>query len=555
MRVLIGSVLSLIRSLLPRRLSEAERVFMAANRIYWQSHDGLNETPLDACILIEPNTQAILRHCNATFASIAAHASGLRPLFLMQGGGSSVWALLRSYYPDAGFVSLVSWRGLSFLFPALLRAISTFRKTRSPAELLDFTVDGIRFGDVIYDNVLTMGYATVSRIDFRTFRSLVAFYWYRSLILDILHRYDIKTSVFSHTIGIASGTFARYLLKDGVETITRLGSHQLLLKKNRSLEDVKIYPMKPEPGYFKWMLARYQNDVAAPAASYLEARFNQDVNHLSVDLAFNRGKRLYTTREEFCLEMGFDPSNATVFVMLHAFNDFPHSHFTRPMLFQDYYVWFRRTLEMAAKIPHVNWVFKEHPAAAYYVTRDVDYDEIFGAGCPTNIRFLSRNADFTSASVRYLADAIVTCQGTVGMEYSSLGIPCVLAGESPYSGLGFTVEPESIADYERQLREIDSLPRLNDDQIKRARTVMYFELQMMQEAPFLFCPYYDLDAIMTMTPDRFYRDAAAHLDQADPKALNDQFQTLADFVRQGDYTQYVNLDKFGFMRGAINARL
>jgi hypothetical protein len=552
MRILFGLVLSLIRSLFPRRLSEAERVFMAANRSFWQSHDGAAATPPEACILIEPNAQPMLRHCNASFAAIAAHARGLRPLFIMQESGASVRRLLRSYYPDAGFVSLASWHGLAFLFPALISAVRAFRKTRSPAELLDFTVDGIRFGDVIYDDVLSMGYATVSQIDLRTLRSLIAFYWYRSLIRDILRRYDIKTSVFSHTIGIASGTFARYLLKDGVETITRLGSHQLLLKKNRSLAEVKVYPVKPEPGYFEWMLTHYDSDVASLAESYLEARFKQDVDHLSVDLAFNREKRLYTTREEFCREMGFNSANATVFVMLHAFNDFPHSHFTRPMLFQDYYVWFRRTLEMAATIPHVNWVFKEHPAAAYYVTRDVDYDEIFGSTTPANIRFLSRDADFNAASVRYLADAIVTCQGTVGMEYSSLGTPCLLAGESPYSGLGFTVEPESIADYERQLMEINTLASLNDDQIKRARTVMYFELQMMQEAPFLFCPYYDLDAIMAMTADRFYRDTAAHLHQADPKALNDQFQTLTDFVCHDAYTQYINLDKFEFMRGAVN---
>jgi hypothetical protein len=553
MSVLIGLMVSAVRSIFPCRLNQTERVFAAANRAFWQPVADAAGKPTAAYVLVEPNAQPIIRHCNATFAAIVAHTRGLRPLFIVQDGGSSAAQLLKSYHPDAEIVSLATWRYLSRLIPALFRAVRAVRQIRSTSALLEFTVDSIRFGDVVYDDILSKGYATVSRIDFRTFRSLAAFYWYRSLILDIRRRYQIETSVFSHTIGINSGTFARYLLEAGSETITRLGSHQIILKKSRSLDEVKVYPIKPEPAYFDWMLAHYDSDVGPLAEEYLEARFNQSVKQVAVDLAFNREKRLFTTRDEFCRDKGLDPARPTVFVMLHAFNDFPHSHFVKPMLYQDYYVWFRRTLATAVKVPDVNWVFKEHPAAAYYTTRDVDYAAIFGPGLPDNVYFLDRDADFNAASLRYLADAIVTCQGTVGMEYSSLGIPCVLAGESPYSGLGFTYEPASIADYERQLKEIKTLPRLNEDQIKRARSVMYFELRLLQETSFLFCPYFDLDTIMKMTADRFYGDAAAHLSQADPQALADQINSLAEFVRNDTCTQYINTEKFEFMRPVIDA--
>jgi len=270
-----------------------------------------------------------------------------------------------------------------------------------------------------------------------------------------------------------------------------------------------------------------------------------------VDLAFNRKNRLYKSSDEFCRVMGLDPSRPTVFVMLHAFNDFPHSHFTKPMLFQDYYVWFRRTLEIATKVTTVNWVFKEHPAAALYVTHDLNLDDLFGGMSEAHIRFLSRDANFNAASVAVIASAVVTCQGTVGLEYSSMGKPCLLAGESPYSGLGFSNEPSTVADYERQLYQIASLPRLTDDQIRGARTALYFQLRMLQNSPFLFCPFYGHDEIVAMTNQRFWATAASHLQNTESSALEHQVDSLAEFVRQESNTQYVDVEKYDFMRPVI----
>ena len=50
--------------------------------------------------------------------------------------------------------------------------------------------------------------------------------------------------------------------------------------------------------------------------------------------------------------------------------------------------------------------------------------------------------------MRYLADAIITCISTAGLEYSAQGIPCVLGGEGGYSGLGFTIKPNDVGEYE-----------------------------------------------------------------------------------------------------------
>ncbi len=503
-------------------------------------------------MLVEPNAHPILNHCNATFAAAVARARNLRPLYVLDSGNAATRALLRSYAPHAEFVSMETPRYFAFLALAVFRAWRTYRRLEKPGDILELSVDGIRFGDMVYDDILTGGYATVDRVDRRTLRSLVAFYWYHGVIRDIMRCYQVKTAIFSHTIGISSGSFARTLLRGNVEVMTRLGSHQTVIKKSHQLADLGVFPLHPEPQYFDWMLAQYEEHVETPAMTYLEARFNQDVNQVAVDLAFNRQKRRYGSANEFCREMGLDPGLPTVFVMLHAFNDFPHSHFARPMLFQDYYVWFQRTLQIARRVSGVNWVFKEHPAAVYYVTRDLDLDAVFAAERDPHIDFLGRDADFNAASVAVIASAVVTCQGTAGMEYSCLGIPSVLAGESPYSGLGFSVEPQTIAEYEQQLKQIATLPRLTAAQVRRARAALYFELYMLQQAPFLFCPFYTLPEIREMTPERFWTEAAAHLRAADRAQLEQQVATLGDFACRENYTQFIDLERFGFMRPVVD---
>src|SRR5437899_2153761 len=86
-------------------------------------------------------------------------------------------------------------------------SVSPYRSINNPRELLEFRVDEIRFGDVIYDAVLAHGYATINAIDLRTLQKLQSFYFLRSVILAIIKEHEIATAVFAHTIGLRGAVF------------------------------------------------------------------------------------------------------------------------------------------------------------------------------------------------------------------------------------------------------------------------------------------------------------------------------------------------------------
>lgn len=527
--------------------------FIEVNRAFWKqfwpSHDGRENTRY---VLIEASENQIINLCNASFGAIVCHARHLRPVYLLNGlRDRSIRRVLESYHPDACFIYTTQPRYLLARVWAFSLALQAWLKLEKPRDILNFRVDGIRFGDIIYDNTLVRGYATLKVVDRKVLSVLYAFFLHRHMINDIIRRYRLDSFVVAHTIGMFGGTFSRYLVRNGIEVINRVGSHEIVLKKYQTASDIGFYPARPEAPYINLLKCLPDEEVIPLADNYLNERHNQHIRHISVELAFSKTKRLFGNRHEFNSHYGLDPAKNTVFVMLHAFNDHPHSHFSTPMYFQDYYDWFEKTLEIAKNVDSVNWIFKEHPAADLYPTRDVDLEEIFAHLHASHIRFLNRHADFNALSIRYVADAIVTCVGTAGMEYACLGIPCVLGGEAPYSGFGFTVEPASLSEFSNCLRTIKDIPRLGDEQIKAAKIVMFFELPLIHSQRYLFCPYYEFHQIHVTRPDTVLSDFANVLCETPADDLRKQISTLSEYVANPHYTQYINVEKYPFMQPAI----
>lgn len=528
---------------------EGEKEFTEANRNFWK-HYG-KRSPNESrrrYVLVEASENPVINMCNASFGAIVCHARQLSPLYLLPGWRDrSLRRILDSYHPDSRYIYTTDMRFLVGRLQAAGLAVRAWRKLKTPRDILDFRVDGLKFGDIVYDNVLVKGYATIRKINLDVLHVLYVFFHHRQMINDIIRRYPLDSFVVSHTIGMFGGTFSRYLLKHRIEVLNRIGSQEILVQKYRSSADVGFYPVKPERHHFEYLMS-LPDDVVLPLANaYLDERHNQRISHLAVELAFNKDKRLFDSREEFCQVEGFDPKKKIAFVMLHAFNDHPHSHFAKPLEFQDYFDWFERTLRVAQTVDSVNWVFKEHPAASYYRTKDVDLHAIFARVSQPNIVFLDADADFNALSIRFLADAIVTCLGTAGMEYACVGIPCLLGGESPYSGFGFAIEPDTTAEYESSLRGLDKIDRLTPEQMKAAKIVTYFELSMLNRAQYLFCPQYDYRQIVAMTSSKMLADAADWIRRADIGALNRQVDVLSGFVKDSTRTQFIDFDCHPYM--------
>ena len=544
----VTAVLRLYHRIVPVSSSAEQLDFIKHNAAFWKRYFPVGQ-PGENCgyILVIDEKHPVTSLSIASFAYIVAQTKKLKLLFVSRLLRDDAKIRLFSSYPvSVSFLYLRGWRYLVMRILARAAAAKAYRSIRTPQELLEFKVDGIRFGDVLYDAVLAEGYATIDVIDHRLLRKLRQFYFFRYCVKDVIKRYDVQTSVLGHIVGLFGSVFSRYLLQHGIEVLNRVGSHQIVVKKYHKLEELGVYTGKLERKYFKLMMENDDGTIVRFTDEYFERRVNREVEDHDAALAYSHQKKTFTEKQSFCAEYNLDRTKPIVFVMLHAFNDFPHSHFSKPMIFQDYYHWFLHTLEIAQAVKTVNWIFKEHPAARYYPTKDVDIEEIFERIEFDHIRFLNSEANFNSHSVQYLAKALITCIGTAGLEHALVGIPCVLAGESPYSGFGFTVEPNNAQEYRNCLENIGQLPPLSDMQVKAAKIVAYFFFCLYNEGVnYFFCPQISYKAIYGWNDTynrQFWKRASAQFqDEEHVEKMKNQVKELSRFILDDSWTQYFDM--------------
>lgn len=183
--------------------------------------------------------------------------------------------------------------------------------------------------------------------------------------------------------------------------------------------------------------------------------------------------------DEVRRQLGLDPAKKTVVVYSHILWD--ANLFYGDDLFDDNEHWFIETLKAACANERVNWVVKLHPAIKWKMEWDGakgELDEEIAirqkiGRLPPHVKLLYPNTDINTYSLLSLTDVGVTIRGTIGIELSCLGVPVITAGSGRYSGLGFTHDPRTRADYLALLSRVQELPKLDAAQHDLARKYAY----------------------------------------------------------------------------------
>ena len=138
----------------------------------------------------------------------------------------------------------------------------------------------------------------------------------------------------------------------------------------------------------------------------------------------------------------------------------------------------------------VNWIIKEHP----YAYKENYFSPTLGAKTNAEKELNQIAADckhialfdkkFSSSTLVNCLAAIVTCQGSVGLEYPCLGIPAILASDSYFGGLGFTIEPRTESEYFSYLENLKDTEKykLSKEQIDKANVYNYITYKASQIA-------------------------------------------------------------------------
>jgi len=356
-------------------------------------------------------------------------------------------------------------RNFAYRILCKLVALRISAALRRPEDILELEYDGIRVGDLIYDDVLKLsGRRTIERIDgdvrLAVTRSYNYYLQYRALFRERRYAYYIST----HTAYSQYGLLCRVALSSGVKVIETTDI-QMAFYESIARDSL--------PTYHDGIRNSIVSELAAPtiaaselresAQAALQRRLNAQVNQIDAEKAY-RGKTY--SRSQFCEALGLEPGRKIAFVLAHVFSDAPH--LSSGMLHVDYYQWLQATLRICARVAGMQWVVKPHPSASLYGEEGMVEKMARDAGarnvvvCPP---------DLNTRSLCECADALVTVHGTAGLEFACLGIPTVLAGRPFYRGFGFTIEPATQEEYGLALARLATASPLPEEQQQRALEV------------------------------------------------------------------------------------
>lgn len=512
-------------------LAAENKDFIEQNRDFWSSYSmkkGKHK------ILIEEPSIPAITHANGVFTVILNQAKSFTPVWLHS--KRCKIELLKSYVPNAEYLKMpLSPIKKIKLFFIVLKEFIIIHKTK---DILSFSYDGVKYGDIVYDTYLaTFQLATIKKIDLKLIPIIYSCICRHEYIRKILQCNNFEAVLTSHQIGIHSGVMLRTALRYGYKGFLRAGHHESTLQCFENLDEIYDYEYKPLPEDIDKIILKLGSTFDMAYKSILNKQISGKGSKDGM-YAFSKNNKYYLDRKSFNNDYGLDSKRNNVFIMLHAFNDHPHSHFEW-MIFKDYYDWFIKTLKFAEKNDSVNWIFKQHPSIKLYPTKDVSIDTLF-LNLPKHITYISEKKQIDTQSLIYCSDAIITCLGSAGFELPAMGgIPSITAGDNFYTDLGFALEPQNKNEYFNILENVHNINRLTSEQQKRAQAA-YMYIYYYSKINVSACPTLSNEDEKDQNANVWYWEKANNLYVAKEETIKNE---LYNYIAQINKSKFKRLSR------------
>jgi hypothetical protein len=207
----------------------------------------------------------------------------------------------------------------------------------------------------------------------------------------------------------------------------------------------------------------------------LEARYS---GTRAIQRHYQAADTVVQTKQDVLGPLGMDAEKKVVVIFSHVLWD--ANLFYGEDLFENFGDWLVHSVEAACKNPHVNWLVKLHPSnltkRGFHGSERVDEVELIErhvGTLPAHVALVFPDTDVSTLSLYRWADVGITVRGTPGVEMPCFGRPVLTAGTGRYSGLGFTIDSGTRAEYLDRLARVQDVGPLTSDEVQRAKWYAY----------------------------------------------------------------------------------
>jgi len=350
--------------------------------------------------------------------------------------------------------------GLINVFDKNTIRIAKSLKFSSKEELVNFSLEGIQIGDLIYDTYLRENSTpTVDLDDERLFwivdNAISIFYSTK----NYLKKYNVKKILTSHGVYVNYGIIVRLAVHSDID-VYQIGYHQAMHKFNKN----KLSMPRQHDNYPNEFNTLNDKEIRRKKArKMIELRFSENMrNEEAIQPAYQdffatTMAHLKESRNE--KQLFLNNGKTKVVIFLHCFFDSPHIY--KSMIFPDFFEWIEFVLN-TLDLPNLDLVIKPHPNGKPGNGKVIDrLKNKF-----PNARFIDKftpNDKLVSENVEFL----LTVYGTSAHEFGYRGVKAITAGDNPASAYDFCFHAKSKDEYRHYLQNIGKLPKnINKEKIE-----------------------------------------------------------------------------------------
>ena len=246
-------------------------------------------------------------------------------------------------------------------------------------------------------------------------------------------------------------------------------------------------------------------------------------------------KIIIDNKNDFCKALQLENKYPIVLILAHELTD--GNLINKWNIFQNDMFFMKDTLKKIKNINKINWIIKPHPSEEIFNSKITTFDLFnnHSKECK-NIKLLPN--DYLIKNPKKIYHCAITSHGTAGYEYPSLEIPTIICGDTPYSELGFNLEPKNKNKYFSLLKKIKIIKKLKKEQIVKSRLFYYlFNYICVVKNPLM----YEADITMKYNKKIFWQKSLDILKKY--KNFNHNFVNSLNHQIDNDNSILINLKR------------
>ncbi len=342
-------------------------------------------------------------------------------------------------------------------------------------------LNNVKIGEIAYDHyVRYSGDVYISKINFKYIYFFFEASEYNKIINNIFDKNNYKGIILSETQFIPSAIVFQNALSKKIKVYARYGGPKKIgIRVYDNPKQIYTWKQKFDIKDFNKIKKNFKKKSSEDGHRIIHNRINginndQDLNDTKI--AFRKG--INFTKKQLCKKYNWDLKKPIVGIFDHSYTD--GLFISGRSIFQTNYEWINYTFNQIKKINDVNWLIKSHPIKLSethkpLTSTEIEFNKIIGSNF-NNIKLFSDNLSYSN--LFDILSAIITGNGTVGIEFATFGVPCILANHSHYDHLGFTYKPKSKIKYDYLLNNIKNIRKLNNEQKINSRIYTSLELNL-----------------------------------------------------------------------------